>query len=172
MMYENLWPDSIESNYASTENIKLIMKDQASYLKEKTHGNVRLKFMQIKNVYSTAATYSLMTANKISQYFDNGQNTERLKDANELYDSKSFGCEIYNDTYRFRLFEMDLRPLYPIFINIDEGIVEDIEKYYLSEEFISNTIQIDSDEDYIKLLKLIFGSRKLAFILDRLNINK
>lgn len=174
MEYEDLWPDSIENQYVSTENISAIMKQQAAYLKEKSQGKVFLRFGHIKEVSSFAALeagiINLSAVTRIqasSEYIDNS-NIDELKDANELYSQKRFGCEIYNQMYRFRLFEMNFSPLYPIDVCIDEGIVSNIKGQYLTEAFGEDTLQVNDDNEFIELLKSVFSSKKVAYILTRL----
>lgn len=174
MKYEDLWPDSIEDQYIPTANIAEIMKQQAAYLKNKSHGKVLLRFGHIKSI--TPFTIAETTMTSISaiakmhaprEYIDNS-NIDELKDANELYSQKRFGCELHNHSYRFRLFEMDLPPLYPIDVCVDEGIAFDIKEQYSEEAFEKYVLQVNNDNEFIELLKSIFSSKKVTYIRARL----
>lgn len=174
MEYENLWPDPIENQHASTANISTIMKQQATYLKEMTQGKAFLRFAHIKKVepfsmaVSAMTSISAITKLQASDEYIGNSSINELKDANELYSQKRFGCEIYNRSYRFRLFEMDLPPLYPIDICVDEGIASDISKQYPEEAYDQGTLQVNNDDEFIKLLRFIFSSKKVSYILTRL----
>lgn len=174
MKYENLWPESIDDGYVSTNNIVAIMKQQAEYLKKKTNNNVFLRFSHIKSVTpittmaSVMSSLSVLTEKSVCSEYIGDVPVDKLKDANELYTQKQFGCEIYNHQYRFRLFEMSLPPLYPIEVVIDEGIVSDIRGQYLADPFVENTLAIDNDNEFLEMLKSVFSSRKVIYILNRL----
>lgn len=174
MKYEDLWPDSIENQYIPTVNIDEIMRQQAVYLKNKSHGKVLLRFGRIKSITPFTMTEATMTGisaiakmHAPKEYIDNS-NVDELKDANELYSQKRFGCELHNHSYRFRLFEMDLPPLYPINVCIDEGITSDIKGQYFEETFDKNVLQVNNDNEFIELLKSIFSSKKVTYIRARL----
>ena len=132
MAYENLWDvPSVDILGDSTENVMVIMKQQAQYLKENTNGKVMGKFSRIKNIMVNIAGLAPTLSSEITD--DNEINN--LSDANNLYKSQKYGFEIYNQTYKFRIFEMSLSPLYPISVMIDEGVLED------TQESLSNCIE-------------------------------
>jgi len=171
MEYTNLWDvPSEEESLSLTENIKEILKQQSQYLKEATKGKVFGKFRQIKqaNVMSAMGTLVLALSKGQEQPDDD---TGNLKNANELYSDQRYCYEIYNKEYKFRPFEMTLSPVYPISIIVDEGIWEDCSKALLSVasgNTTSNNIEVDSDDMFIEALQVIFTSKKVRFILLRL----
>lgn len=168
MAYENLWDvPSVDILGDSTENVMVIMKQQAQYLKEDTNGKVRGKFSRIKNIMANIAGLAATLSSEITD--DNEINN--LSDANNLYKSQKYGFEIYNQTYKFRIFEMSLSPLYPISVMIDEGVLED------TQESLSNCIEkgstntafiIRSDNELLECLKIVFSSKKVKYILYKL----
>ncbi len=168
MAYENLWDvPSVDILGDSTENVMVIMKQQAQYLKENTNGKVMGKFSRIKNIMVNIAGLAATLSSEITD--DNEINN--LSDANNLYKSQKYGFEIYNQTYKFRIFEMSLSPLYPISVMIDEGVLED------TQESLSNCIEkgstntafiIRSDNELLECLKIVFSSKKVKYILYKL----
>lgn len=168
MAYENLWDvPSVDILGDSTENVMVIMKQQAQYLKEDTNGKVMGKFSRIKNIMVNIAGLAATLSSEITD--DNEINN--LSDANNLYKSQKYGFEIYNQTYKFRIFEMSLSPLYPISVMIDEGVLED------TQESLSNCIEkgstntafiIRSDNELLECLKIVFSSKKVKYILYKL----
>lgn len=168
MAYENLWDvPSVDILGDSTENVMVIMKQQAQYLKENTNGKVMGKFSRIKNIMVNIAGLAATLSSEITD--DNEINN--LSDANNLYKSQKYGFEIYNQTYKFRIFEMSLSPLYPISVMIDEGVLED------TQDSLSNCIEkgstntafiIRSDNELLECLKIVFSSKKVKYILYKL----
>ena len=156
MAYENLWDvPSVDILGDSTENVMEIMKQQAQYLKEGTNGKVMGKFSRIKNIMANIAGLAAALSSEVTD--DNEINN--LSDANNLYKSQKYGFEIYNQTYKFRIFEMSLSPLYPISVMIDEGVLEDTQESLSNciEKGSTNTIFIiRSDNELLECLKIVF----------------
>lgn len=168
MDYENLWDvPSVDILGDSTENVMEIMKQQAQYLKEGTNGKVMGKFSRIKNIMANIAGLAAALSSEVTD--DNEINN--LSDANNLYRNQKYGFEIYNQTYKFRIFEMSLSPLYPISVMIDEGVLEDtLESLsYCTEKGSTNTTFIvRSDKELLECLKIVFSSKKVKYILYKL----
>lgn len=168
MNYKNLWDiPPIDILGDSTENVVEIMKQQAQYLKEGTNGKVLGKFSKIKDVMTQIAGL----AAALSPEMSDDTEINKLSDANKLYRSQRYGFEIYNQTYRFRIFEMNLSPLYPISIMFDEGILEDTREslsYCTEKGSADTTFIVKSDDDLLECLKVIFSSKKVKYILYRL----
>lgn len=168
MEYENLWDvPSVDILGDSTENVMEIMKQQAQYLKEGTNGKVMGKFSRIKNIMTNIAGLAAALSSEVTD--DNEINN--LSDANNLYRNQKYGFEIYNQTYKFRIFEMSLSPLYPISVMIDEGVLEDTQESlsYCTEKGSTNTTCIvRSDKELLECLKIVFSSKKVKYILYKL----
>lgn len=168
MAYENLWNvPSVDILGDSTENVMEIMKQQAQYLKEGTNGKVMGKFSKIKNVMTSIAGLAAALSPEISDDTE----ISNLSDANNLYKSQRYGFEIYNQTYKFRIFEMNLSPLYPISIMFDEGVLEDTREnlgYCTEKGRTDTTFIVKSDNDLLECLKVVFSSKKVKYILYRL----
>lgn len=172
MTYDNLWSiPSLEKPLETTNNIVEIMKQQAKYLKENTNGKVSGKFSRIRDITAGLEAFSAVLVNGISE----NEEIKDLEDANKLYKDLRYGFEIYNTTYKFRVFEMRLSPLYPVTTAIDEGIAEDtlqaLQNDCIEKETTSNQFVIRSDDELISFLRIIFSSKKVRYILYRLQSN-
>lgn len=170
MNIENLWisPDyNIHDQF--TDNIKRILSEQSEYLKKNTDGTVFGKFRVIKEVNHIPSTVDIASLLK-SEVDD--EDTKGLANADDLYDEKRYCYEIYNKTYKYRPFEMHLSPIYPILLIPDGGIWEDeeneLKKVALCTDSTKNEVQIDSDEMLVDVLKVIFRSKRVQYIVSRL----
>lgn len=169
MEYENLWniPNG-ENPLDTTSNIVEIMRQQGKYLKEGTNGKVFGKFNHIKNL--AAGMQALSRA--VSFEVVDDPETSNLDDANKLYGAKKYGFEIYNNTYKFRVFEMLLTPVYPVNISLDEGIVEDTQheliNSYIEKLPEANQFSVKSDDEFLTFLRIVFSSKKVRYIIQRL----
>ena len=175
MKYDNLWDiPSDNEDLNSTDNIYDIMRDQSQYLKKNTNGRIFGKFSKIKKVNPLSTMGIVLNAFSTKEILQN-DDSNSLLDANELYSNQKYGFEIYNDSYKFRVFEMIISPVYPAHIIIDEGIIENIEDSILSyseKGKEANHYIIGSDDDLIGCLRLIFSSKKVKYILFKLQQSK
>lgn len=165
----NLWDiPSADTFEDTTDNIKGILKRQAEYLKNGTNGKVKAKFNKIVDLKSGLS--SVIAALSWSKTEDDEINN--LQNANELYSSQRYGFEIYNDSFKFRIFEMNLSPLYPVSIYLDEGVLEDSGATLLGMSIQSgkyaNEFKVTSDNELKECLQIVFSSKKVKYILYRL----
>lgn len=154
----------MDDPFDSTENVIEIMRQQGRHLKEGTKGKVFGKFSKIKSVMDNIG--GLTTA--ISLFVSEDEETSQLADANKLYENQRYGFEIYNQAYKFRIFEITLSPLYPIIISVDEGVLEDTKGelgYYLESGNRETQYVVKSDSELLEGLKIIFSSKKVRYIL-------
>ena len=184
MEYENLW--GIENNaelenLSFTNNIVNIMKDQCQYLKKITGNKVFAKFARIKMIspLSSVASVLLQTefSKTISMYspkeaVGDDNNTVQLKDANVLYDECRYGFEVYNHSYKFRVFELQMEPVYPVSIVLDEGINETIKETLLNMGIRlteDNKYSVSSDEVFMDFLRPVLNNKKIKMIIYRMS---
>ena len=171
LKYENLWDiPSTNEEMNSTDNIIDIIRQQGQYLKDSTKGKIFGRFAKIKKVSPLATMGVVLTAFSPREVLQNDDSNE-LIDANELYSNQKYGFEIYNSTYKFRVFEMVISPVYPVQIIIDEGIANNIEEeipMYASKGNAANHYAINSDNDLLGCLKLVFSSKKVRYLLFKL----
>lgn len=171
MKYENLWViPSTNDEINKTDNIFEIVRQQGQYLKEHTNGKIFGKFAKIKKVSPLSTMGAVLSTLATREVLQN-DDSNALIDANDFYVDQKYGFEIYNNTYKFRVFEMIISPVYPAHIIIDEGITEYIEAELIS--FVekgkeANHYIFESDESLIECLRLIFSSKKVKYILYKL----
>ncbi len=150
----DLWPDFEKFDNISLENHAIdILKEQASLLSDKTNGKV-------KAIFSEMSKPDLSSILRDSMKFSIYDDIDKKEDINKLYTFVDYKFEIYSDVYKFRVFVLKYRPIYPIQIEIDEGIRE--EKGYNLTENISN------DNELIKIISSVFSSRKLQIIIKKI----
>ena len=183
-MDSSLWGNisDIDSTLHTTANISNILRTQSISLKEQTNDVIKGRFKPIKIITVSTNPYKNMVDSIASisealkpykiekrEVLDEFEN-ENLADANALYCKLRYGYEIYTSRYKFRIFELTLDPVYPILVNVDEGIIDDcicdLSLYFQLSE--TNAIEINSDEEFIELLSIILKSKKLRFIINNL----
>ncbi len=156
----DLWPDLEQFNDKILDNNAIeILRGQARILSQKTKGKVKATFSKIDSSSNGIADSLIRSISEIRD----GISEDELKgktDANILYNFVRYKFEIYNDTYRFRVFTLNYRSIFPIQIEIDEGIREE-RGFYPTEN-------INSDEELTKIVSSVFSSLKLQVIIRKL----
>ena len=162
----NLWDiPTVGTSANTTDNIKGILEEQAKYLESGTNGKVMADLSEIDDIptdiLSPSGAFSLASSYK-----------GKDKDANDLYKPQFYGFDIHNDFYRFRIFEINLFPLYPVSMFFDEGVLEDTEakfhQHSIKKGKLANQYVIQSDEDFINSLSAVLASKKVKFIIGKL----
>ena len=180
MEYKNYWninKDTLE-DLEYTDNISGIMEAQAKYLFTYTQGKVFAVFDEMKIDGSLSDNISVMSnAMKVSsgvvgfQQKVSKTSADELLDANSMYFDKRYGFEICTEKYRFRLFELRMKPIYPIEIIIDAGICENIknelDKIAIPMEKSNQYILVD-EECFCNVLQKILQDRKVHYIISEL----
>lgn len=161
-----------------TDNISGIMEAQAKYLFTYTQGKVFAVFDEMKIDGSLSDNISVMSnAMKVIsgvvgfQQKVSKTSADELLDANSMYFDKRYGFEICTEKYRFRLFELRMKPIYPIEIIIDAGICENIknelDKIAIPMEKSNQYILVD-EECFCNVLQKILQDRKVHYIISEL----
>lgn len=178
MEYKNYWninKDTLE-DLEYTDNISGIMEAQAKYLFTYTQGKVFAVFDEMKIDGSLSDNISVMSnAMKVIsgvvgfQQKVSKTSADELLDANSMYFDKRYGFEICTEKYRFRLFELRMKPIYPIEIIIDAGICENIknelDKIAIPMEKSNQYILVD-EECFCNVLQKNFNrTEKVHYII-------
>ena len=180
MEYKNYWTlnkDTLE-DLEYTDNISGLMEAQAKYLFTYTQGKVFAVFDEMKIDGSLSDNISVMSnAMKVIsgvvgfQQKVSKTSADELLDANSMYFDKRYGFEICTEKYRFRLFELRMKPIYPIEIIIDAGICENIknelDKIAIPMEKSNQYILVD-EECFCNVLQKILQDRKVHYIISEL----
>lgn len=176
MSIENLWDiPALDEDMHSTEKVKEIIIQQADFLEKYTNNNIEAKFGKLK---VTGAIGALIIAEKFANIGENikkteveGISTSDLEAADKFYTNDTYGFEIYSSIYRFRVFEIRISPMYPVFIRLDEDIFDEIKHTITGtkiEDKNKRLICISSETDLTFYLKEIFQSKKVRFIIQKM----
>lgn len=165
-MSSDLWGDLDINEYENNDAIS-ILRAQATVIGKKTDGRVKATFSKSPRVNTNLenALYKTATAiNEIAkQYSADSYEDDELstkKDINSLFNYSQYRFEIYNYTYRFRIFTLKNRELFPIEIIPDEGISEELG--------ISKVLVIDSNEALERNVRQIFSCKKVQRVLSKM----
>lgn len=161
----DLW-GNIKENQDSPSEILQIISNQAELLGEKTNGKVKADFSKVQYSYKPAALDTLrVLCNTVSSlptfYKDKPVKVDKfsnLTNANSLYVEDDYCFNIYNEKYRYRLFTLHYKPIYPLQIEVEYGILED--------KLVNKEIQ--SKNDLINILSDIFKSDKVTYIINEM----
>lgn len=180
MDIENLWgTDSFsEELLKSTDNIRTIMDRQIKNLSDYTQGKVFATFdVLIKRGTSInvlkAYAKAISGLNNLSGVQESVGNLsgEGLIDATNIYSEKIYGFEIYTDSYKYRLFTMEMTPVYPVTMMIEEGVFGHIrnELIRMGVHLDKNNSAVISDEEtFTNILRLVLQDKKVRYIVSEL----
>ena len=161
----DLWPEIQLITFEENNSVN-ILREQAKNISKKTEGKIKGTFSKItykKNgltELSKAISALPLSGNLIEENDD--KELVGKTDANVLYNLERYKFEIYSEEYRFRIFTLDNRPVFPVFINIDEGICEELQ-FNRREEIASN-------RELEEMVSSVFNSRKVQTIISRMLI--
>ncbi len=161
---ESLWPKFENSIIEENNSIK-ILRSQAKAIKAETDGSVNATFSKMNyrsGPASTIKAFGQMMSSMSSPLYEEILDDE-LKDkadVNKLYAITKYKFEIYNSEYRFRLFILNYREMFPVSLNVDEGILEDIT--YKNEDPITSNNELENT------LKSIFSSSKVRAVVTKM----
>lgn len=162
----DFWPDF--TNDICEENKAIhILRDQARALEKKTNKKVKATFSKIEYRDSLAGATAMLGATLLSlsslkeEIIDD--ELKNKNDINDLYKISQYKFEIFNSKYRFRLFVLNFREVFPIEIILDEGIHSEI---YLEDE--TNRHLVNSNNELEKILSLIFTCKKVRTVISQM----
>lgn len=158
---ESLWPKFEKQDIERNDTIQ-ILREQAKCIKSDTQGLVHATFS--KMYYKAGPASTLKTIGQVVSALSSPMYEEVLeaeldkkKDANDLYKITPYKFELYNDEYRFRLFVLNYREMFPITLDIDEGILEDIQ--------YKNGSPIFSNDELKNTIREVFSSFKVNSVV-------
>lgn len=165
---DNLWDDALDNNeLTTTDRVVELMGDCAKSLGKRTNGKVRGRFIRAKQLAGAGVAVAEMS--KILAAFP--VEDDDLSDANDLYSSKRYAFDIISDTYRFRLFSVLLRPVYPIDLAFDEGVLKEMGEDSFCPQYGSKgtgTVRVCGDDDLMTAFTNAVSTRKVRYLLRRL----
>lgn len=160
----DLWPNFSLAETEENRSIE-ILRSQARLLEKKTSGKVKATFSKISYKPDSLSDSGLLAEALVSMASIVGEKKVEVlddeltgkTDANELYNFQSYKFEIYNEQYRFRVFVLRNRIVFPIQLDVDEGI--------RSELHLPTDINIQSNSELKEIVSNIFASHKLGTIV-------
>ena len=180
MKYKNYWiiNEDAQDDLKYTTNIHNIMDEQCQYLFQYSKGKIFAIFDEVRidgSIFRALVNVPDMLKNMSSmtnfQETVGEISTKNLIDANALYFEKRYGFEICTNKYRFRLFEIQMTPLYPVEIILDEGICKNIgntlAKISVPMEEM-NHFMINDEESFCNVLQIILQDKKVRYIIREL----
>lgn len=170
----NLWANVVKSDgdYEDTSKVIPFFRGQANDLGEMTGGKVTALFdatEKLINPSSVGAILSSALASSglaSSSFLDDA--SRPLDDANSLYFENHYAFEIRSNRYRFRLFSLTVRPLFPVEMRVDEGVLDDVEdllRGVAEREDGTTNITIHSFSDMTRCFEVLLGSKKLGYLV-------
>lgn len=161
---ENLWPSFDEETIESNEAIQ-ILREQARIIQSSTKSKVRATFSKmsykagpLSAVEQLGRVVTAMSSPVYEEILD--EELKEKTDVNTLFYTTQYKFEIYNDEYRFRLFVLNNSEMFPITLDVDGGILEDIG--------YQNKSRIESNEELKSILKDIFSCRKVQKVVAKM----
>ena len=164
----DLWGNILD-NANNAEPILSFIKEQAKLLSEKTQGIVLAKFEKIKYTYKANQTVAMATmlsslTTKLAAVHDYSgkkveiEDDENLEDASKFFQSADYKFESYSKKYKFRLFTLKYKSIFPVEIEVEYGILD---------EKITK-LSINSKDELENKLIEIFSSAKVKFIINKM----
>lgn len=153
-----------EEKFSDSKAIE-ILREQARLLDKKTNGMIKATFSKVEYKKSTSEVIGqtlLSFAGTKEEIVES--ELEGKEDLNRIYTYTKYKFEIFNDTYRFRVFILEYRPVFPIEIEVDEGIRDELK--------LSTIEKINSDDELKELVSSIFSSNKVQMIINRMYAHK
>lgn len=153
------WPD-FSTDKKDTNGAISFLKTQALNLGKKTENTVKATFSKIE--YKNSMLILAEGVKKATEKMEKGSeiiDDELInkKDGSILFQKTRYKFEIYNDTYRFRVFTLECNPIYPISVHADEGIQYEVG---LDPEHT-----IENEDELKSVVERIFHSEKLGYII-------
>ena len=161
---ESLWPKFEVYEIEKNDSIQ-ILREQARAIKNETNGIVHATFSKMnykEGLTSAAKTLSQMAYALSTSCYEEVLDEELSgkTDVNALYKITKYKFELYNSEYRFRLFVLNYREMFPISLVVDEGILEDIQ--------YKNDSPLSSNDDLKDVLRDIFSSYKVCSVVSKM----
>ena len=161
----DLWPEiDFDDEIKEESNAIPLLREQARLLEKKTQGKIKATFSKVEympgvtsalSVFANAIVASQPKKEEIIEAELQGK-----QDINTTFSFTHYKFEIYTNDYRFRIFSLKNRPVFPIEIYIDEGICEELNLQFKEE--------ISSNNELEDIIGNIFNSKKVRLILSKL----
>lgn len=166
--FDDMWASALmEDDTISSDNVLDLMREVCQSLKKASEGKVLARFKNIRMLpgLEFAVQFS-KRASKITE-----DNEDGLSDANELYSPKRYSFDLYNEKYKFRIFDLTLSPIYPLDISFDEDIFTEVKDLLLVHAELKGTgckVSVSNDEELKSCIQIAISSKKVRFIVKKM----
>ena len=159
----DLWPDFLADEVETNDSVE-ILREQARLLEKKTNKKVKATFskvlyssdlQQFDTVGKAIARLTAQTGGEVLEEELSGK-----KDVNDLYKIINYKFEIFNASYRFRVFTLHNQIFFPIYITLDEGIKDELH--------FSDDICIESNAELKEIVSSVFSTQKIKTIISKM----
>lgn len=161
---ETLWPNFDEEPIEINEAVQ-ILREQARSIQSSTKNKIRATFSKMSYkagpfsaVEQIGRVVNAMSSPVYEEILDD--ELQEKTDANTLFSTTQYKFEIFNDEYRFRLFVLNDSEMFPITLEVDGGILEEIS--------YQNKSKIESNEELKGILREIFSCGKLRKVVSKM----
>ena len=162
----------------TTGNIASYFDKQAKMLGEASGGRIKGLFALTKDAnksISAILNASLALSEAVTDVANLGAmgcaSATDLLDASGMYKRQEYCFEVRSDRYRFRLLTLVFGPLYPVTMNVDRGVCDNLAKFderFAFSEDRPCEISVADDADLDKTFRKLLESDKLRYICSRL----
>ena len=157
----DLWP-KFDTDQSEENRTKAILQEQARALGNKTNNKVKATFSKISYSHNLFGTLNMLA--NVNKDVEQDGTLGGKEDINELFNKTKYKFEVFNETYRFRVFIVEYSILFPITLIVDDGIKEELPK--------DTDYSITSNAELEDLLRSIFYSKKLTIIISQMMKDK
>ncbi len=170
---DNFWESSDNIELFTTDSIFKIMNEQSAFLSKETENRVSAVFEEVPQSTMAASMIKMLEvfANANSLLEAKDDSSKRI-DANDLYRVSEYEFSLYTDVYKFRIFRLLIKPIYPVVLSLDEGINEEIGIFIKSLCKIldkPNEYSLENEDVFINVLKKVLQCRKVQYIIRELS---
>lgn len=161
----DLWLNSVFDSETPVDESKavVLLQEQARLLKTKTNGLVKATFSKLTGTTILDTPEAAELLRGIKRFVLAPEKDEELKgksDIGDQYKPQTYKFEIYNDVYRFRVFELVDKRLYPIYIICDPDIAIGMHR--------DETIEIESSKELEDIVRQIINSKKVKSVISKM----
>ena len=176
---DNPWLEVFDGHQEkTTDNIASYFEKQTKMLDEASGGRIKGMFALTKDanrsisaILSASSALSEALTDVVNLGAMGCASATDLLDANGMYKRQEYCFEVRSDRYRFRLLTLVFGPLYPVTMNVDRGVCDNLAKFderFAFSEDRPCEISVVDDADLDKTFRKLLESDKLRYICSRL----
>lgn len=163
-MGETKWPNFEKDNLLVPANDVIpMLRFEARSLEKQTGGKVKATFSKIE--YSRNGLVQMIdTASTVTKMISHGNEIDEnanKADADNLFTRESYKFEIYSQSYRFRIFTLQYNKFYPLGLNINASLLNDM-------GIVQDDIEIENRSSLDEIIGKLFRCHRLIATIERM----